>query len=43
MTQTGETFTYSLESVLTSIESKIDTFQRDVNQKLALSNKMLMI
>ena len=31
MTQTGETVTYSLESVLTRIESKIDTLQRDVN------------
>ncbi|MFN7556729.1 shikimate 5-dehydrogenase [Microcystis sp.] len=33
MTQTGETVTYSLESVLTRIEGKIDNFQRDVNQK----------
>jgi predicted nucleic acid-binding Zn-ribbon protein len=33
MTQTGETVTYSLESVLTRIESKIDTLQRDVDQK----------
>jgi len=33
MTQTGETVTYSLESVLTRIESKIDNLQRDVNQK----------
>jgi len=30
MTQTSETVTYSLESVLTRIESKIDTLQRDV-------------
>ena len=34
MTQTSETVTYSLESVLTRIESKIDTLQRDVNQKI---------
>jgi predicted nucleic acid-binding Zn-ribbon protein len=33
MTQTGETVTYTLESVLTRIESKIDTLQRDVDQK----------
>ncbi|MFM6760304.1 MAG: shikimate 5-dehydrogenase [Microcystis panniformis] len=33
MTQTSETVTYSLESVLTRIESKIDNLQRDVNQK----------
>jgi predicted nuclease with TOPRIM domain len=33
MTQTSETVTYSLESVLTRIESKIDSLQRDVNQK----------
>ena len=34
MTQTSETVTYSLESVLTRIESKIDNLQRDVNQKI---------
>jgi chromosome segregation ATPase len=34
MTQTSETVTYSLESVLTRIESKIDSLQRDVNQKI---------
>ena len=34
MTQTGETVTYSLESVLTRIESKIDTLQRDVDKKI---------
>ncbi len=34
MTQTGETVTYSLESVLTRSESKIDTLQRDVDQKI---------
>ncbi|MFM7907996.1 MAG: shikimate 5-dehydrogenase, partial [Microcystis sp.] len=34
MTQTSETVTYSLESVLTRIESKIDTLQRDVDQKI---------
>lgn len=33
MTQTSETVTYSLESVLTRIESKIDNLQRDVDQK----------
>ncbi len=53
MTQTSETVTYSLESVLTRIESKIDNLQRDVNQKidskkmliknLTVSKKMLMI
>jgi peptidoglycan hydrolase CwlO-like protein len=29
----GETVTYSLEAVLTRIEGKIDSLQRDVNQK----------
>ncbi|MFM6407638.1 MAG: shikimate 5-dehydrogenase [Microcystis sp.] len=33
MTQTSETVTYSLESVLTRIESKIDNLQRDMDQK----------
>jgi septal ring factor EnvC (AmiA/AmiB activator) len=30
----NETVTYSLEAVLTRIEGKIDSLQRDVNQKL---------
>jgi Skp family chaperone for outer membrane proteins len=30
----NETVTYSLEAVLTRIESKIDTLQKDVNQKI---------
>jgi peptidoglycan hydrolase CwlO-like protein len=30
----NETVTYSLEAVLTRIESKIDLLQRDVNQKI---------
>ncbi len=29
----GETVTYSLETILTRIEGKIDNLQRDVNQK----------
>ncbi len=29
----NETVTYSLEAVLTRIEGKIDSLQRDVNQK----------
>ncbi|MCA2726510.1 DUF4164 domain-containing protein [Microcystis sp. M166S2] len=29
----NETVTYSLEAVLTRIEGKIDSFQKDVNQK----------
>ena len=32
-TTSNETVTYSLEAVLTRIEGKIDTFQKDVNQK----------
>ncbi|CAO4996858.1 hypothetical protein NIES3806_39810 [Microcystis aeruginosa NIES-3806] len=31
MNQTGETVTYSLESVLTRIEGKIETLQKDIN------------
>ncbi|TRU83176.1 MAG: hypothetical protein EWV46_17280 [Microcystis viridis Mv_BB_P_19951000_S69D] len=30
----NETVTYSLEAVLTRIEGKIDSLQRDVNQKI---------
>ncbi len=30
----NETVTYSLEAVLTRIEGKIDTLQKDVNQKV---------
>jgi flagellar capping protein FliD len=32
-TMSNETVTYSLEAVLTRIEGKIDSFQKDVNQK----------
>jgi hypothetical protein len=32
-TTSNETVTYSLEAVLTRIEGKIDSFQKDVNQK----------
>ncbi|MFM7478069.1 MAG: DUF4164 domain-containing protein, partial [Microcystis aeruginosa] len=30
----NETVTYSLEAVLTRIEGKIDSLQRDVNERL---------
>jgi chromosome segregation ATPase len=33
MSQPGETVTYSLEAVLTRIESKIDSLQRDMIEK----------
>jgi dsDNA-specific endonuclease/ATPase MutS2 len=33
MTQTGQTVTYSLETVLERIERKIDDLQKDTNQK----------
>ena len=33
MSQPGETVTYSLEAILTRIEGKIDSLQRDMSEK----------
>ncbi|MBE8993604.1 hypothetical protein [Microcystis aeruginosa] len=39
----NETVTYSLEAVLTRIEGKIDSLQKDVNQKFGSSGFRVLI